>query len=72
MKFDLKGTFTLSDDISKISKEIEKFIATTNETILKKVRKNLQQLSILRLMARSLFLLLLQREHFGLITHFYK
>jgi seryl-tRNA synthetase len=36
MKFDLKGTFTLSDDISKISKEIEKFIATTNETILKK------------------------------------
>ena len=36
MKFDLKGTFTLSNDISKISKEIENFIATTNETILKK------------------------------------
>ena len=36
MRFDLQGTFILSADVSGITKEIEKFIATTNDTILKK------------------------------------
>jgi len=56
MKFDLKGTFTLSDDISKISKEIEKFIATTNETILKKGPEKLATIEHFRVDKKRLIL----------------
>jgi len=56
MKFDLKGTFTLSDDISKISKEIEKFIATTNETILKKGPEKLATIEHFKVDKKKLFL----------------
>jgi seryl-tRNA synthetase len=56
MKFDLKGTFTLSDDISKISKEIEKFIATTNETILKKGSEKLATIEHFKVDKKNLIL----------------
>ena len=56
MKFDLKGTFTLSDDISKISKEIEKFIATTNETILKKGQEKLATIEHFKIDKKKLIL----------------
>jgi len=56
MKFDLKGTFTLSDDISKISKEIEKFIATTNETILKKGPEKLATIEHFKVDGKKLIL----------------
>jgi len=56
MKFDLQGTFTLSDDISKISKEIEKFIATTNETILKKGPEKLAKIEHFKIDKKRLFL----------------
>jgi seryl-tRNA synthetase len=36
MRFDLHATFTLSADVSGLTKELEKFIKQTNETILKK------------------------------------
>src|SRR5512136_1262330 len=36
MRFELQARFTLSDDISGLTKEFEKFITTTNESILKK------------------------------------
>jgi seryl-tRNA synthetase len=42
MRFDLQATFTLSADVSGLKKEIETFIATTNETIL---RKGLEKLA---------------------------
>ena len=35
-RFDLQAKFMLSGDVSGLKKEFEKFIATTNETILKK------------------------------------
>jgi seryl-tRNA synthetase len=56
MKFDLKGTFTLSDDISKISKEIEKFIATTNEIILKKGSEKLATIEHFKVDGKKLIL----------------
>lgn len=36
MRFDLRARFTLSSDVSALSKELKSFIATTNETILRK------------------------------------
>jgi seryl-tRNA synthetase len=36
MRFELQARFTLSGDVSGLTKEFEKFIATTNESILKK------------------------------------
>lgn len=36
MRFDLRARFTLSSDVSKLTKEFTQFIATTNETILRK------------------------------------
>ena len=36
MRFDLHARFTLSGDVSGLSKEFESFIKTTNETILRK------------------------------------
>ncbi|HIH29289.1 MAG TPA: hypothetical protein HA260_05740, partial [Thermoplasmata archaeon] len=36
MRFELQARFTLSSDVSALTKEFEKFIADTNESILKK------------------------------------
>ena len=36
MRFELQARFTLSSDVTKLTKEFDKFIAETNETILKK------------------------------------
>jgi seryl-tRNA synthetase len=44
MRFDLRARFTLSSDVSGITKEVEKFISTTNETILK---KGLEKLAVI-------------------------
>ncbi len=64
MKFDLKGTFTLSDDISKISKEIENFIDTTNETILKKGPEKLATIEHFKVDGKKLVLTIVSEGAF--------
>ena len=41
MRFELQARFTLSSDVSGLTKELERFIATANEKILKKKSEKL-------------------------------
>jgi len=56
MKFDLKATYTLSNDISGITKEIEKFITTMNTTVLKKGPEKLATIEAYTIDKKSLHL----------------
>ena len=56
MKFDLKGTFTFSGDISSIKNEIEKFISTTSETLLKRDADKKASIESYKIGKNSLFL----------------
>ena len=56
MKFDLKGNFTFSGDISSIKNEIEKFISTTNETLLKRDPNKKVKIESHKIEKNSLFL----------------
>lgn len=56
MRFDLQGTFTLSADVSGITKELETFIATANDTILKKGPEKLAVIEQFKAEKKTLFL----------------
>ena len=49
MRFDLKGIFTFSGDISSIKNEIKEFISAANENLLKKDAEKEQILKVSRL-----------------------
>ena len=56
MKFHLQARFTLSTDVSKLSKEFDGFIKTTNETILRKGPEKLAVIESFKLQKDNLFL----------------
>jgi len=61
MKFDLKGSFTFSDDILSIKGEMEKFISDFNENILKGDAEKRAKIESFKIEKKSLF--------FNIVSH---
>jgi seryl-tRNA synthetase len=71
MRFDLHARFTLSSDVSTFTKEIEAFIKTTNETILKKGPEKLAVIESFKIRKETLSLTIIsegtRRPHNALL-----
>ena len=61
MKFDLKGSFTFSDDILSIKEEMEKFISDFNENLLKGDAEKRAEIESFKIEKKSLF--------FNIVSH---
>jgi len=64
MKFNLEAHFTFSHDISKINKEIEKFISKTKENIVQKYPKKIASVEIIKIEKKSLVLTIISYGNF--------
>ncbi len=59
MRFDLHARFTLSIDVTNLSKEFEQFITTTNETILRKGPEKLAVIESFKIQKETLSLIII-------------